>query len=208
MPKLLSRSRLSRAPVVAGQRGADLGVVQRHGGEEDAACRSGRSPGRRSRTRGSRTAPGSAVSSTLPPASEQRDARASYWFCGVWMSQSFSGFHFSVNAMRPSRRSLARNGLLVNSLTLRPSSRDLGAQRVRRVRRPGPRSAASTVISPLRTDVSTFTSRDARPGGRADQVHVAAQAAPRHRALHLPGRGACRCTRASRPSAAWPRPAG
>ena len=41
---------------VAGQRGADLGVVERNGGEEDAACRSGRSPGRRSRTRGSRSA--------------------------------------------------------------------------------------------------------------------------------------------------------
>ena len=28
-------------------------------------------------------------------------------FCGVWMSQSFSGFQLSVKAMRPSFRSAA-----------------------------------------------------------------------------------------------------
>ena len=38
MPKLLSRSRLSAGAVVGGQLGADCGVVERHGGEEDAGA--------------------------------------------------------------------------------------------------------------------------------------------------------------------------
>ena len=83
-------------------------------------------------------------------------------FCGVCMSQSFSGFHCSVNAMRPSLRSPAVNGLLVNSATMPAAVRDPGAQRVLRVRRRGPASAASNVISPLRTEVSTLHVGDAR----------------------------------------------
>ena len=43
-------------------------------------------------------------------------------FCGVWMSQSFSGFHFSVTANAAVLEVAGRNGLLVNSLTLRPWS--------------------------------------------------------------------------------------
>ena len=113
-------------------------------------------------------------------------------FCGVWMSQSFSGFHFSVTAMRPSLRSAALNGLLVNSPTLRALVGDRGAKGVLGVRQPGPASAASNVISPLRTEVSTFTSAIRAAGGRADEVDVAAQAAPLHRALDLPGARWCR----------------
>ena len=128
-------------------------------------CRSGRSPGRRSRTRGSR----SARHGRCPaPCRRRPAARAGgrYMFCGVWMSQSFSGFHFSVKAMRPSLRSLPLERLAGELLDAAcPVVHDPGAQGVLRARRQGPASAASKVISPLRTEVSTFTSAMRAPGG-------------------------------------------
>ena len=78
-------------------------------------------------------------------------------FCGVWMSQSFSGFHFSVTAMRPSLRSLRLEGLARELGDLVPLVGDSGPKDIPFV---GGKAceAVSNVISPLRTDVSTFTS--------------------------------------------------
>ena len=75
----------------------------------------------------------------------------------------------------------------MNSSTLRPWS-VIAARRVYRAFGARFSSAASNVISPLRTDVSTFTSAMPGRARRADEVDVAAQAAPLHLALHPLGR--------------------
>ena len=73
------------------------------------------------------------------------------------MSQSFSGFHFSVNEACPSLRSPARNRGLVNSATV-PVPSATWASSVYAASAARPSSPASNVISPLRTDVSIRTS--------------------------------------------------
>ena len=173
-------------PLVAGRRGAHLGVVQRQGGEEDARAvevevaavnpelaeaephRAGRRPGPCRR----------------PPTARRP---TSYVFCGVWMSQSFSGFHFSVTARRPSLRSPAWNGLLVNSLTLRPLSVIDGAKRVPGVGSQVRQRRAQRDLALAHRGVHLHVV-DARARGRADEVNVAAQAAPLHLASAPLGR--------------------
>ena len=62
---------------------------------------------------------------------------------------------------------------------------NLDLEGIGRVRPRDLSSAALSAISPLRTDVSIFTSAMRAAGRRADEVNVAAQAAPLHRAFHF-----------------------
>ena len=132
-------------------------------------------------------------------------ARASYMFCGVWMSQSLSGFHFSVKAMRPSLRSPRRERLAGELADAAAVVGDL--RRAGRSGRPAarPSSAASKRDLPFAHRGVHLHVGDPRPGRRADQVDVAAQAAPRHRALHLPGRGGVAVGEHDALAAAWRR---
>ncbi len=166
MPKLLSRCRLSLRAVVGGRARRRPGRCRAARRRGRCACRSGRSRGRRSRTRGSRSARRRRCRAPCPSRSSSEslsDIRCSAACGGPRACRASSS---AVNAMRPSLRSLAANDLARRTRsTVRPSLGDPGAERVPRVRRPSPGKAASNVIWPLRTEVSTFTSAIRAPAG-------------------------------------------
>ena len=89
-------------------------------------------------------------------------------FCGVWMSQSFSGFHVSVSVMRPSCNWLFVKGLAGE---LPDRVRSLGHAHLQGVLRVGGQVLQRRVDGDRhwRTDVSTFTSPMRGPAGVLDR---------------------------------------
>ena len=100
-------------------------------------------------------------------------------FCGVLVSQSFSGFQLSVKAMRPSFSRAAVNGLPANSPDAPAVVGDLGPQRVLLVRGEALHSRLEGNLPPADRGIHLHV-RDARPRRLADQPNVAAQPAPLH----------------------------
>ena len=107
------------------------------------------------------------------------------------MSQSFSGFQLAVKANASVFQIGGGERLAVNSRTRRPwSATSALSEYCSSAARPC--TPASKEISQRRTEVSTFTSADARPRRLADQLNVAAQAAQFHAALDFLGRARVR----------------
>ena len=172
--------------LVVRQRGPDLGIVQRHGGEEDAGAVEVEVPAVDPEL-AEAEAHGMAGVQHLAPGVQQRELQVVHVLRRMEVPELLGlpllgEGDAAVLEVAPLER-LA--GELPDAASV---VRDPGTQRVLSVRSQALQRGVERDLPLAHRRVHLHVG-DARARRRADQVDVAAQAAPRHRALHLPGRG-------------------